>query len=345
MAAVPASAPGGAAKPLKIVARVHAAPPEHNAGAEHMLISMLRPLVERGHKVEVWLSRYGKAVEPYLYRGVTIVPQAARLDFSLAVRRADVLISHLECVPSTAALAHGHGKPLVVVCHNTHKKSFRDMAAGETALAVYNSEWMGREAEVFYAEYPASLHPRQTLVVRPPVFAEDYRVPSVGDCITLINCNTDKGGELLWRLAKRMPDHKFLGVRGAYGVHVTPPAELPNLEYIKHVPGENMRELVYARTRVLLLPSRYESWGRVGVEALASGIPVIAHPNPGVCEALGDAGLYADHTDLDAYLGILTKLDKKTAWNAASRAAKARSKQLDPAEELAAWCSQIEALA
>lgn len=310
-----------------------------------MLISMLRPLVERGHKVEVWLSRYGKAVEPYSYRGVTIVPQASRLDFSLAVRRADVLVSHLECVPSTAALAHGHGKPLVVVCHNTHRKSFRDMAAGETALAVYNSEWMGREAEVFYAEYPAALRPKQTIVVRPPVFAEDYRVPSTGDCITLINCNQDKGGDLLWRLAARMPDRKFLGVRGAYGVHVSPPMDLPNLEYIDHVPGEQMADLVYARTRVLLLPSKYESWGRVGVEALASGIPVVAHPNPGVCEALGDAGLYADHTDLDAYLGILAKLDKKPAWNTASRAAKARSKALDPADELAAWCSQIEALA
>ena len=71
--AVPASAPGGAAKPLKIVARVHAMPPEHNAGAEHMLVSMLRPLVERGHDVSVWLSRYGKAHAEYEYRGIKVV--------------------------------------------------------------------------------------------------------------------------------------------------------------------------------------------------------------------------------------------------------------------------------
>ncbi|MBQ1165028.1 glycosyl transferase, partial [Streptomyces sp. A73] len=77
------------------------------AGAEHMLISMLRPLVERGPEVEVWLSRYGKAHDVSEYRGVRVVPLEARLDFASAVRRADVLLSHLECVPSTASLARG----------------------------------------------------------------------------------------------------------------------------------------------------------------------------------------------------------------------------------------------
>ncbi|MBQ1165066.1 glycosyl transferase, partial [Streptomyces sp. A73] len=74
----------------------------------------------RGHEVEVWLSRYGKAHDVYEYRGVRVVPLEARLDFASAVRRAVVLLSHLECVPSTASLARGYGKPMVVVCHNTH---------------------------------------------------------------------------------------------------------------------------------------------------------------------------------------------------------------------------------
>lgn len=150
--AVPASAPGGAAKPLKIVVRVHAMPPEHNAGAEHMLVSMLRPLVERGHDVSVWLSRYGKAHKEYEYRGIKVVPLESRLDFPTAVRRANVLIGHLETVPSTSSLARGYGKQMVVVCHNTHRTTFRDAAAGGTALAVYNSLWMEREAELFFAE-------------------------------------------------------------------------------------------------------------------------------------------------------------------------------------------------
>lgn len=339
---VPASAPGGTPKPLKVVARFHAMPPEHNAGAEHMLVSMLRPLVERGHDVSVWLSRYGKAVEAYEYRGIQVVPLQARLDFPSAVRRADVLLSHLECVPSTSSLARGYGKPMVVVCHNTHRPSFRDMAAGGTALAVYNSLWMQAEAELFFAEYPKSVRPASALVVRPPVFADEYATKP-GKAITLVNCNPEKGGKVLEALARRMPDQKFLAVTGAYGQQILP--DLPNVEVLEHVPGDQMRDRVYARTRVLLMPSSYESWGRAGCEALASGIPVVAHPTPGLCESLGEAGIFVDRNDVAGYEAVLRKLATAAEYRLASKRAKARSAELDPTADLSAWCDAVEALA
>ncbi|WP_324604768.1 glycosyltransferase family 4 protein [Streptomyces sp. NRRL F-5135] len=316
-------------------------PPEHNAGAEHMLVSMLRPLVERGHDVSVWLSRYGKAHQEYVYRGIKVIPLESRLDFSLAVRRADVLVAHLETVPSTASLARGYGKPLVVVCHNTHRPTFRDVAAGGTALAVYNSLWMEREAELFFAEYPKSVRPAVRLIVRPPVFAAEYATKP-GKAITLINCNSEKGGHVLKALAERMPKQQFLAVKGAYGVQILP--DLPNVEVVEHVRGEDMREQVYARTRVLLMPSSYESWGRAGCEALASGIPVVAHPTPGLCESLGEAGIFVDRNDVDGYEAVLRKLFTAAEYRLAARRAKARSAELDPAVDLAAWCGAVESL-
>ncbi|WP_341867884.1 glycosyltransferase family 4 protein [Streptomyces angustmyceticus] len=324
------------------MARVHAMPPEHNAGAEHMLVSMLRPLVDRGHDVSVWLSRYGRAHEVYEYRGIQVVPMEARLDFATAVRRADVLVSHLECVPSTSALARGYGKPVVVVCHNTHAPTFRHMAAGGTALAVYNSRWMEAEAELFFAEYPKSVRPEQSLIVRPPVFADEYATKP-GKAITLINCNEAKGGHVLESLAKRMPDQEFLAVRGAYGEQILP--DLPNLTVLDHVRGEDMREQVYSRTRVLLMPSSYESWGRAGAEALASGIPVVAHPTPGLAESLGEAGIFVDRNDTAGYEAVIRKLRTPAEYRLASKRAKARSAELDPTAELAAWCDAVEALA
>lgn len=342
MAAVPASAPGGTAKPMRIVARVHAMPPEHNAGAEHMLVSMLRPLVERGHDVQVWLSRYGKAHKEYEYRGIKVVPLESRLDFPTAVRRADVLVAHLETVPSTASLARGYGRPLVVVCHNTHRATFRDAASGGTALAVYNSQWMQREAELFLAEYPKSVRPASELIVRPPVFADEYATKP-GKAITLVNCNPEKGGKVLKALAERMPDQQFLAVRGAYGEQILP--DLPNVEVVEHVRGEDMRERVYARTRILLMPSSYESWGRAGCEALASGIPVVAHPTPGLCESLGEAGIFVDRDEVAGYEAVLRKLLTPAEYRLASKRAKARSAELDPTAELAEWCTAIEALA
>ncbi|MFI5992504.1 glycosyltransferase family 4 protein [Streptomyces sp. NPDC051362] len=307
-----------------------------------MLISMLRPLVERGHDVSVWLSRYGKASREYEYRGIKVVPLASRLDFPTAVRKADVLLAHLETVPSTASLARGYGKPLVVVCHNTHRATFRDAAAGGTALAVYNSLWMEREAELFFAEYPKSIRPESSLIVRPPVFADEYATKP-GKAVTLINCNPEKGGKVLDALARRMPDQQFIAVRGAYGEQILP--DLPNVEIVEHVRGDEMREKVYARTRVLLMPSSYESWGRAGCEALASGIPVIAHPTPGLCESLGEAGIFVDRADVEGYGAVLRKLGAAAEYKLASKRAKTRSAELNPAADLASWCESIEGLA
>lgn len=333
----------GSRAPMRIVARLHGYPPRHNAGAEWMVHSMLRALVERGHDVSVWLSRYTDDGAEYELDGVQVVPLQARLDAGTAIRQCDVVVSHLENVPSAGALARGYGKPLAVVVHNTHLPSFRQMAAGDTALAVYNSQWMAREAELFFAEYPRGVRPGREMIVRPPVFADEYRTKP-GDRVTLVNCNIEKGGELFEKLARRMPDVKFLAVRGAYGEQVLP--ELPNVEVIDHVCGHEMREKVYRRTKILLMPSHYESWGRAGVEAMASGIPVVAHPTPGLCESLGEAGVFVEHTDTAGYETVLRRLlSDRTEYRTVAKRAAARSAELDPTSDLTAWCDAVEALA
>ncbi|MDX5563764.1 glycosyltransferase family 4 protein [Streptomyces sp. ID05-04B] len=327
---------------MRVVARLHAAPPRHNAGAEWMAWSMFRALVERGHEVSVWLSRYGEDHEPYELDGVQVIPLESRLDFATAVRQASVLVSHLENVKPTAALARGYGKPFVAICHNTFTPTFKDMASGGTALAVYNSMWMEREAELYFADYPKSIRPAASMIVRPPVFAEDYATKP-GDLITLVNTNPDKGGGLFHDLAERMPDRRFLAVMGSYGQQ-TDYSDLANVEVLEQVSGHEMREKVYARTRVLLMPSFYESWGRAGVEAMTSGIPVLAHPTPGLCESLAEGGVFLERQDLDGWEAVLRKLETPAEYRLASKRAKARSAELDPTAELASWCAAVEAL-
>lgn len=333
---------GGGRAPMRIVARLHGYPPRHNAGAEWMVHSMLRALVQRGHEVSVWLSRYTDDKADYELDGVQVVPLQSRLDAGSAIRRADVVVSHLENVPSAGALARGYGKPLAVVCHNTHRQSFREMAAG-CDLAVYNSNWMRREAELFFAEYPKGVRPKGDVIVRPPVFADEYRTKP-GTMVTLVNLNEEKGGRLFEKLARRMPDVEFLAVVGAYGEQIVP--DLPNVEVIDHMCGHEMRDAVYGRTKVLLMPSSYESWGRAGVEAMASGIPVIAHPTPGLCESLGEAGVFVDLHDVDGYeMAIRKLLSDGGEYRLVSKRARARSAELDPASDLSTWCDAVEALA
>ncbi|MEU3662460.1 glycosyltransferase family 4 protein [Streptomyces sp. NPDC032940] len=316
-------------------------PPDHNAGSEWMLHSMLRPLAERGHRVEVWLSHPGRSERPYEIDGVHVVPFQAGIDFVARARRADVLVSHYENVPLVAGLAREAGIPLVVICHDNFDTSFHNAAGAD--LVVYNSQWIRRDGEIFYARYPPEFLPRRSIVVRPPVIAEEYRTQP-GECATLVNLNADKGGELFWQIAAWSPQWRFRGVRGAYGQQVMPPPRLPNCEVVDSVPGHRMREHVYSHARVVLMPSLYESWGRVAVEAFASGIPVIAHPTPGLVEALGGAGIFAYRDDPTAWIDALDSLRDPDTWARASRRARARSDELSAASDLELWCEAVASL-
>lgn len=329
---------------LRVVARLHGYPPDKNAGAEWMTHSMLRALVQRGHEVRVHLFRRSSFWGRYELQGVQVWPSpvASRSPGALGAL-ADVVISHLEGVPYAKHAARLGEIPAVSICHNTHDQTFEEAAGVD--LAIYNSQWMREYAEKWYVSEEHGHHPspRRTLVVRPPVFADDYRT-TPGDRVTLVNLNENKGGAIFWELAARMPDVRFLGVRGSYGDQVVR-SGLPNVETLAHIPGQAMRERVYARTRVLLALSEYESWGRVAAEAVASGIPVIAHPTPGLQECLGGAGVFVDRGDLDGIERQIRRLLRPRSWAAASQAAAARSTELDPSAELAAWCEAVEGVA
>ncbi|MBP2401657.1 glycosyltransferase family 4 protein [Streptomyces syringium] len=326
---------------LSIAARVYGYPPAHNAGSEWMLHSMLRPLAERGHRVTVWLSHPGSIEKSYDIDGVHVIPYQEGADFAAASQKADVLLSHFENVPIVSGLARARRIPVAVICHDNFATSFHNAAGAD--LVVYNSEWIRRDGEIFYARYPPEFLPKRTVVVRPPVIAEDYRTEP-GDHATLVNLNPDKGGDLFWQIAAWTPEWQFLGVRGAYGQQIMPPPRLPNCEVVEGVPGNEMRAHVYSRSRVMLMPSLYESWGRVAVEAFASGIPVIAHPTPGLVESLGEAGIFAYRDDMDAWIHALMTLKDPQNWARASRRAKARSDELTKSPELDVWCEAIESL-
>ncbi|MFE3866327.1 glycosyltransferase family 4 protein [Streptomyces goshikiensis] len=326
---------------LKISARVFGYPPTHNAGSEWMLHSMLHPLVDRGHQATVWLSHPGELADRYEIDGVHVVPYQKGINFAAEIRDSDVLISHYENVPVMSAMARDYGIPLVTICHDNFPTTFHNASGAD--LIVYNSEWIRKEGEIFYARYPRDLIPQRTITVRPPVFSDHYRTRP-GDCVTLVNLNADKGGEIFWKIAAWMPEWNFLGVMGSYGEQVQPPMRLSNCDVVKNIPGESMREKVYGRSRVVLMPSIYESWGRVAVEAFASGIPVIAHPTPGLVESMGSAGIYAYRDDLNAWTHALRALRDPAAWSQASRRAFERSAQLDASNDLGSWFEAVESL-
>jgi glycosyltransferase involved in cell wall biosynthesis len=316
---------------LHVVAQVHGFPPATNAGAEWMLAPMLAALAARGHRVEVRLSQPVPAhPDPWTLDGVRVLPPGS----IPAGPRPDVYVTHLNNTVPVADLARGYGVPLVLVLHNTRRDA-ELLPAASPALAVVNSEWMA--SQLSWAG--------TTVLVRPPVDAGTYQT-TPGTLVTQINLTPGKGAPLFWEVARQMPGTGFLAVKGSYGEQVIPPVVPPNVTVLDCMDGRLMRDDVYARTRILMVPSNYESWGRVATEAMCSGIPVIAHQAEGaLVENLGGAAIWASRDNPAEWVTQIRRLAKPAAWLKASEAAQKRYAELDPAGELEAWCRAVEALA
>lgn len=97
----------------------------------------------------------------------------------------------------------------------------------------------------------------------------------------------------------------------------------------------------------MIVPSKYESWGQVAIEAAACGIPVIASDTPGLRSSLADAGIFCERNDIDAWVKAISDLQEPKAYAKWSKKAKERAVELDPIPQLEAfeqWIQKIHKL-
>lgn len=125
------------------------------------------------------------------------------------------------------------------------------------------------------------------IIVRDPINHKVYKVnEKLPTYITLVGDPPEiKGHSLFFELAKRFPNEKFMLVtKHPYtsGGQNDIPLNMTVVGHIKEL--EQLKEKVYSKIKVLLLPSAMEAFGRVTIEVTASKIPCIIAACPGLPE-------------------------------------------------------------
>ena len=299
-----------------LLAFVDGYPPRLVGGAEVMLHCWLRDLQHRGYDVRV-ATTDEHAPDSAIHEGIPVVRVDARGPGS-HWQWADLAITQLRETAEATRLGAEARVPVIYLVHAPRALEAHQVTSGP--LAVFNAESVSRGSDF---EGPRAL-------LHPPVDPNTYRT-SAGDRITLVNLGMWKGGNLFWRLARGLPERLFLAKTGGYSQQIIPAEIPPNVELVTSTVGrtpEEMRDHVYARTRILLVPSAMETWGRVAIEAASSGIPVIAHPTPGLRESLGDSGIFVDRDDTAGWIAAIRNLDDPAVHADYSHAVRERAEQL-----------------
>jgi glycosyltransferase involved in cell wall biosynthesis len=186
-------------------------------------------------------------------------------------------------------------------------------------LLIYNSDSLMEEER-------KSVDKRiDRMVLHPTINKSDTRSVDGGKnnkYISFVGSNSYnliKGSDLFVGLAKSYPDKHFLHVskytpvdykKDSYFSMKIPPVtpseycsltinDIPNLKIVDQT---NDISSIYKDTRILVVPSLVESYGRVAVEASINGIPVICSDLPGLHDSTFDLSYYVkDYRNVAAF--------------------------------------------
>lgn len=297
-------------------------------------VDLALELLKRGHQV-VFLTVH-RPKEGYsggYWQGFRYMHYSAATSF---LDSSDIWICpHSPILPDVRKLNRfGYNRPIVATCH------FDGNYTAITINSPPKQDWVemlffiNRVMEPHYRKNisPWPIQIVSTETVRPILHREKvcFEEGPQGDCITLINANLNKGVHQFIGLAKFMPERKFLGILPYYGERNVPPSP----ENVEWIPFQDDIRTVLKRTRILLVPSYYESFGRVAVEAMINGIPVLysrpannsVYPG-GSTEGLHDwiqpAGIGLPRDATPEWVDALRALDDPEAYRAKSEESRA----------------------
>ena len=266
------------------------------AGSEISAYETIKYLRARGHTIIIFVNNW--KVNEYdgfeIYKYNIVDPFCKQ-----TIENADIVFFQMQDKIENLEIIRNRNKPVYLFIHMVNSYPWiLQQKVPFPVFVVYNSNMTQDTLQ--------TLHPNMRMI--PYVDTDKFKAlrdhTINNDIVCLINCNQNKGGDMLKNLAERMPDVQFMGVKGGYSSQVTD-SNTPNLIYI-----ENQNDItpVFKKIGILIMPSKNETWGRTAVEAMASGVPVIHSESPGLVECVGGAGIMCQHDDEEAWENAIRRL-------------------------------------
>lgn len=120
-----------------------------------------------------------------------------------------------------------------------------------------------------------------------------------------------KNGELMWRIAGPLDalglDVYMAGQIDEETLATFGPRRPRNVRLLGRISDDDLARAL-SQARCFAFPSRIEGFGLPAVEAMARDCPVVASNSPCLPEVCGNAALYADPDDADAWVAAVARL-------------------------------------
>lgn len=226
--------------------------------------------------------------DTYRLDGVTVMPATGESHQSI---RTDA-----ETVGTSVLLAHSTlSEPTVRAARRMHLPSILAVHAPPRFGADLRRAWSAATVRLYNTEVARKdwRDPKGWLL-HPPVGGPSEMPEGPHNALTLTSSLLNKGAGRVLELARRRVDQRFIIVESpAHPTHGSPEfwdhaGELDNVEVWPRLDPWEMGRL-WAETRILLVPSRYETYGMSALEAAWHGIPSVHVNTPHVLEGIGDA--------------------------------------------------------
>jgi glycosyltransferase involved in cell wall biosynthesis len=179
-----------------------------------------------------------------------------------------------------------------------HGSKYRN-AARTCDVIFTNSAFTAREVTELLG-----VSPKRTRVAPPGVddcFARDGDRAQLGRpyILSVATLEPRKNLDTLVRAYRLLDNGHALAVAGGEGWGEQPGLDVHGVQRLGFVSNQELARL-YRGASVFVYPSRFEGFGIPIVEAMASGVPVVASSHPSMDEACGDAAVRVDPESAEA---------------------------------------------